>query len=169
MLTEGHVKEGLSRAYILAVAHRAGYNCSLKREFDYGIDGTFYDVKVVGKRHVETGFNIDFQAKASHNCVTSSTEMSYVLSAKNHGDLVDVDVGTSRILIVLALPRDATQWLKTSPDELVMKRCAWWVSLRGQPPTQNDTAQTIKIPIRQTFDVGALTAMMDRVKKGGLP
>ena len=65
MLTESHIKEGLSRAYILAVAHRAGFNCSLKREFDYGIDGTFYDVKVVGKRHVETGYNIDFQAKAS--------------------------------------------------------------------------------------------------------
>ena len=28
MLTENHIKEGLSRAYILAVAHRAGFNYS---------------------------------------------------------------------------------------------------------------------------------------------
>lgn len=40
MLTEEHIKEGLSRAYVLAVAHRAGFNIS-KSEFDYGIDGTF--------------------------------------------------------------------------------------------------------------------------------
>ena len=169
MLTESHIKEGLSRAYILAVAHRAGFNCSLKREFDYGIDGTFYDVKVVGKRHVETGYNIDFQAKASQNCTVSATTVSYVLSAKNQRDLVETDVGTSRILIVLALPPDSALWLKTSPDELVMKRCAWWTSLRGQQPTQNDTGQTIKIPIGQTFDVASLTSMMARVKMGSLP
>ena len=63
MLTENHIKEGLSRAYILAVAHRAGFNCSL-REFDYGIDGTFHDIKIVNGRHVESGYRIDFQAKA---------------------------------------------------------------------------------------------------------
>ena len=41
MLIDNHVREGLSRAYIQAIAHRAGYNGSL-REFDYGIDGTFH-------------------------------------------------------------------------------------------------------------------------------
>jgi len=168
MLTENHIKEGLSRAYILAVAHRAGFNCSL-REFDYGIDGTFHDVKVIGKRRVETGFNIDFQAKASQNCAVSTAGVTYVLSAKNQRDLVETEVGTPRILIVLALPKDSNDWLQTSTDKLVLQRCAWWLSLRGHPPTQNDTASTIKIPLNQSFDVAALTAMMNRVKRGELP
>lgn len=169
MLTENHIKEGLSRAYILAVAHRAGFNCSL-REFDYGIDGTFLHIKKAhGHRRVESGFKIDFQAKASHRCTISGKEISYVLSAKNQRDLVDTNVGTPRILIILALPREPSEWLKTSPSQLVMRRCAWWTSLRGLPPTRNDTAQTIKIPIQNTFDVDALTAMMGRVRAGGQP
>ena len=146
MLTESHIKEGLSRAYILAVAHRAGFNCSL-REFDYGIDGTFHDIRIAGRRRVETGFNIDFQAKASQNCEVSTADVTYVLSAKNHRDLVDLAVGTPRILIVLALPENQGDWLVTSPDKLVMQRCAWWLSLRGQPSTQNSSAQTVRIPV----------------------
>lgn len=168
MLAENHIKEGLSRAYILAVAHRAGFNCSL-REFDYGLDGTFHDIRMVKNRRAESGFKIDFQAKASENCQISKSDVTYALSAKNHRDLVDVDVGTPRILIVLALPKDSTEWLATSPDMLNMRRCAWWLSLRGQPPTQNATTETVRIPIGQTFDVDALTKMMARVKAGGLP
>jgi Domain of unknown function (DUF4365) len=105
MLTENHIKEGLSRAYILAVAHRAGVNCSL-REFDYGIDGTFHEIKVRGGRRVESGVKIDFQAKASERCQVQSTEVVYDLEAKSHRDLTDSE-GTARILIVLALPENS--------------------------------------------------------------
>lgn len=168
MLTDNHIKEGLSRAYILAVAHRAGLNCSL-REFDYGLDGTFHDIRIVKNRRSESGFKIDFQAKASENCRISKSDITYVLSAKNHRDLAEVDVGTPRILIVLALPEDSRDWLATSPDMLILRRCAWWLSLRGQPPTQNAATETVRIPIGQTFDVDALTKMMARVKAGGLP
>ena len=168
MLTDNHVKEGLSRAYILAVAHRAGHNCSLLREFDYGIDGTFHDVKVRDGRRVESGFAIDFQAKASEACEVGEQRVAYHLAAKNHRDLAEAE-GTPRILIVLALPPDPEDWLRISADALIMKRCAWWISLRGHPPTQNKEKQRIEIPRAQVFDVAALRAMMQRVKAGGLP
>jgi hypothetical protein len=167
MLTENHIKEGLSRAYILAVAHRAGFNCSL-REFDYGIDGTFHDVKIRDGRRVESGFSIDFQAKASEGCVMEDEELVYDLEAKSHRDLTE-PAGTARILIVLALPRDPDDWLRISPDALTMKRCAWWISLRGQPTTANKETQRIRISRASTLDVRSLTEMMRRVKAGGLP
>jgi hypothetical protein len=167
MLTENHIKEGLSRAYILAVAHRAGVNCSV-REFDYGIDGTFHDVRIRDGRRVESGFPLDFQAKASDGCEIGDHEVVYDLEAKSHRDLTDPE-GTARILIVLALPKDPNEWLAVSPDALVLKRCAWWLSLRGQVPTTNEKKQRIKIPIAQRFDVAALVGMMARLKGGGLP
>lgn len=168
MLTENHIKEGLSRAYILAVAHRAGFNCTL-REFDYGIDGTFRDVQRVGKRRVESGFSIDFQAKASERCDVEGDYVAYDLEAQSQRDLVDEGVGCPRILIVLALPEERSRWLEVSDDALLLRRCAWWVSLRGAEPTPNAQTTRIRIPRGQVFDVGALESMMSRVKQWGLP
>lgn len=168
MLTENHIKEGLSRAFILAVAHRAGLNCAFQA-FDYGLDGTFREVKTVGNRRVESGFAIDFQAKASENCTFEDDFVSYDLEAKSHKDLVDGTVGAPRILIVLALPADKTKWLEVSAESLVLRRSAFWMSLRGEAPTSNKTTQVVKIPRAQVFDVQAVTGMFGRVRAGGLP
>jgi len=168
MLTENHIKEGLSRAFILAVAHRAGLNCAL-HAFDYGLDGTFRHIKTRGTRRIDSGFSIDFQAKASESCTFDAEFVSYNLEAKSHKDLVDDTVGAPRILIVLALPSDQATWLEISPDALVLRRCAWWTSLRGQAATKNSTTQIVKIPTTQVFDVAALIAMFGRVQSGGMP
>jgi len=53
MITEEHIKEGLSRAYTIAVADRAGFNYS-KPDFDYGIDGTFSNIKIRGNNRMCT-------------------------------------------------------------------------------------------------------------------
>lgn len=167
MLTDSHIKEGLSRAYILAVAHRAGFDCSFGTAFDYGIDGAIHQISVrADGRYWKTGFLIEFQAKASHDCIFTESTVAYDLKAKNHHDLVETNVGAPRILILLALPKDPNDWLRSSADELVLKRCAFWASLRGQAPTPNLTTQRITIPRTQTFDVAALRAMMERVRRG---
>jgi hypothetical protein len=167
MLTENHIKEGLSRAYILAVAHRAGFDCSFATGFDYGIDGAIHAIEVrPNGRRWKTGFVLEFQAKASHNCVFSDSALAYDLDVKNHDDLVETHVGAPRILIVLALPNDSAEWLRSSKEELVLKRCAYWASLRGQAPTVNTSTRRIAIPLSQTFDVAGLEALMGRVKKG---
>lgn len=168
MLTENHIKEGLSRAFIMAVAHRAGLNCTL-REFDYGIDGSFRDVKIVGNRRIESGFSIDFQAKASESCTVETDAVVYDLEAKSHRDLVDASVGCPRILIVLALPTDKTKWLEVGSDALMLRQSAWWLSLRGMPATTNEQKKRVRIPRPQVFDVEAVRAMVERVRTGGLP
>lgn len=55
MLTEEHIKEGLSKSYVSAITNKAGMNCEVNgREFDYGIDGSLIDVKVMrGGRRCE--------------------------------------------------------------------------------------------------------------------
>jgi len=117
MLTENHIKEGLSAAYINAVAFRAGFSCSI-RSHDYGIDGSINDVQVrsANGRRFETGFGVDFQAKASENCVVTSKDVGYDLEVKTHHDLVESNRGRPLILIVLAMPKDSTQWLTISPQ-----------------------------------------------------
>jgi hypothetical protein len=169
MLTENHIKEGLSRAYIMAVAHRAGFNCSFSATFDYGIDGTLRAVKAVGTRRVESGVAIDFQVKASERCGFESDAIVYDLEAKSQRDLADSSVSLPRVLIVLALPEERERWLEVSEEALLLRRCAFWSSLRGQALTANAKTERIRIPRGQVFDVAALKAMMARVERRGLP
>jgi hypothetical protein len=44
-----------------------------------------------------------------------------------------------------------------------MRRCGYWLSLRGAPPTNNETAITVKIPRIQVFDVAGLTKLMAEI------
>lgn len=170
MLTDEHMREGLSRAYIQAVASRAGYNCSL-REFDYGIDGTFNEVGRVGKNYVESGVSLDFQAKASSSenlVAVNATTVRYDLECKAQRAL-SMNSRTPRILILLVLDRDDSKWLTANEKAQVLRRCAWWTSLRGQTPVQGDGRIRIQIPRVQRFDVVALQAMMQVAQSGGYP
>jgi hypothetical protein len=45
VLTDQHIAESLSRAYVRAIAGRAGLNLAI-REYDYGVDGSFDEVEV---------------------------------------------------------------------------------------------------------------------------
>jgi hypothetical protein len=168
MLTEEHIKEGLSKAYVSAVANKAGMNCEINgREFDYGIDGTLIDVRVMPSgRRCESGFKIDFQLKSTVNLTVNDEEVVYSLSAKNYNDLVEVDVGTPRILIVLALPSLPDEWLSVTEERLLMKNCAWWCSLRGQEPTENISTVNIHIPRKQILSAEEVSRIMSLVKAG---
>lgn len=168
MLIPQHIKEGLSRAYALAVASRAGYDCRFTSGHDYGIDGSFHEITVRAKRRCDSGFQIEFQLKASTDCDLTAEALIHDIEARNYNDLVATDVGTPRILLVLALPREDTEWLDLSIDALILRRCMWWHSLRGQEPTSNEYTQRIRIPRDQRLTVEGLHALMQRVKAGTL-
>ncbi|MBI5514607.1 MAG: DUF4365 domain-containing protein [Deltaproteobacteria bacterium] len=171
MLTENHVREGLSAAYIQAVAFRAGYSCSA-RTHDYGIDGSINDVQVRAgdpRRRFETGFGIDLQAKAWQNGALTDATVRYDLEARSQQDLVETHRGRPLILVVLALPEDPEAWLTVTPEHLLLRRCAWWTHLRGQAPTTNEQRVRVALPRSNVFDVAAVQGMMARVRAGGWP
>jgi hypothetical protein len=168
MLTEEHIKEGLSKSYVSAIANKAGLNCEINgREFDYGIDGSIIDVKIMsGGRRCESGFKIDFQLKSSINIEVKEDEVIYSLSAKNYNDLVDDEVGTPRILILYSLPEYSEEWVTVTEENLVMKNCAWWCSLYGNKPTTNTSSVNIHIPRKQILTVDEVKRLMTLVKEG---
>ena len=168
MLTQQHIQEGLSRAYALAVACQAGYSCNFTSSFDYGMDGAFHEITARGGRLVESGFQIQFQLKASTNCVFTDDNLRYGLKATNYNDLVETNVGTPRILLVLALPKEDTDWLDLSIDALILRRCMWWHSLHGQARTSNERTRGIRIPLDQQLTVKGLRELMRRARAGTL-
>lgn len=41
--------------------------------------------------------------------------------------------------VVLELPEEPTEWLEYYAEGLIMRRCAWWKSLRGCPDIETDS------------------------------
>jgi hypothetical protein len=169
MITRGHQKESLSRAMIQAIAGRCGMTCSYA-DFDYGIDVVVNDVTERSdsgkRRYIESGFSIAIQAKSTTEATVEGDAIIYDLAAKNYNDLRDVNVGTPRILVLLVLPQDESEWVALSEQQLIKKRCIYWHSLKGEPPTTNQAAVRIRIPRANLLNVESLQALMQRRKEG---
>ncbi len=165
MLTITHRQEAFSRAYIQAVASKCGMNCSF-REFDYGIDVTLHEITRRGKRYVESGFKLDIQAKASINVIFEETTIRYDMEKKTYDDLRDCNVGTPRILVLLALPELEDEWAVFSEDNLVLRRCAYWGSFKACVASPNATKLRVSIPRSNCFHAESLGGIMERIRAG---
>ncbi len=164
-ITVQHKKEALGQAYVRAVIAKAGYNFG-KSEFDYCFDGTIKDVIDRGGRYFENGFGLNFQLKSSCDVVFQDGKVIYDLECKNYNDLVFEKTMLPKILVLFVLPVEELDWLNVSPEYLTMKKCAWWCSLEGLPPTENTSTKRISIPDDQVFSPEALIALMEKVKGG---
>jgi len=80
-----------------------------------------------------------------------------------------LDFAIPRILIVLVLPENLADWLQQSEEELCLRYCAYWVSLRGMSETQNTTTVTISLPRSNQFTATALQSIMQRIGQGVEP
>jgi Domain of unknown function (DUF4365) len=70
------------------------------------------------------------------------------------------------LLIIILVPEKVENWLQQSETELFLKRCAYWVSLRGQPESANQTTVTVYIPRTNIFSVDALRTLMQQIATG---
>lgn len=166
-LTDEHIKEELSFAYTQAISAYAGMGCEQRRR-DYGIDGSINEIiySKIRKRHVESGYSIDFQLKATVNAKIKDGIILYDLEVKNYRDLIDVNTGKARILILYCLPREKKEWLDILEDEIKLRKCAYWCSLKGFPDVLNKRRVRIKFPESQKFTPDELTRLMHLVKGG---
>jgi len=169
MMTDNDIEENMSRAYVFAVAGRAGVLLGSTVK-DYGCDGTFHEVVVLGGgKRMQGGFSIDFQLKASKNCTLEDNDVVYDLDAETHKKLVSrkEQGGTPMILIVLVLPAATNDWLVHSEDQLLIKQCCYWCVVDGVP-TNNKSTVRIRIPRRQQLTPEAVTDLLARARAGAM-
>ena len=105
---------------------------------DAGVDAVLHeDGRRLASDSVLTSFEVHVQLKATYQSpVEQDGHFSYSLTVPRYDKLRKAQVNTPRILVILYLPADATEWLRHSEDGLVAKRCAYWVSLRNAPEMQ---------------------------------
>ncbi|MBO9621369.1 MAG: DUF4365 domain-containing protein [Sphingomonas sp.] len=148
--TENDIKERLSIGYVALVSARAG--CQV---LEIPVDRESCDIEI--RPVAGAPVRIDVQLKATVNLVHTDDMVSFALDVKNYNDLCATRVANPQYLVVLDLPDDSEQWLSADANELVFKRCAFWLSLKGQPRSDNVATKTVHIPKDQVFNPESLT------------
>ena len=161
LMTVSDQEEALSRAYSHAVAARAGYVTAI---YDMDRDGVDLRIQAGGAMRPA----LDLQLKATINLGESSEGyFRFPLKRRNY-DSLRSETQTPRLLVVLDLPREKHEWLTITEHELVLRRRAYWLSLRGYEETGNSSSVTVRIPSDNLFDVDGLRGLMEQSRKGSV-
>lgn len=158
-------KEDFSYAYIYAVTSSMGYSLqsATRKLDDSGIDAT---ITVPGKINSKRLPRFDVQIKSTSQDILKDESIKYRLTAKNYEELRENDPFVPQLLIVVLIPENVNNWLTQTEEFLCLKRCAYWLSLRGRPPLEQQTTITVEIPRQNIFSPNALKIIMERIAAG---
>jgi hypothetical protein len=159
LLADTDIQEQLSVVYLSALATSAGFVFAQEN-----LDRTGTDLIVRGGR---CGFpQIDWQIKACKILpAPKNGTISYPLKRRNY-DLLIERSGHPRLLMIYQMPEDKPSWLHCDEDQMVLKKCAYWVSLKGCPASDNDVSVTVQIPVNQVLTIQELARLMDEARQG---
>lgn len=166
-------KEQFSTAYVHAVASVAGYSVYPPSVDDDSVDRVIAES---GGNGTIRSPRLEVQLKCTSNNVGYDDYINYPLKIKNYEDLRPTNLLVPRLLVVVFVPEDVEYWLEQSEDRLSMKRCGYWLSLRGEEDTENSASVTVnsasvtvKLPRYQKFTVDSLKAIMEQIANGETP
>lgn len=159
-------KEQFSNTYLQAITSVAGY--SLYKPF-VDNDSVDWGIAAKGGEGIVQAPRLELQLKSTSRDVLDDKVIRFPLKLKNYNDLILTGYAIPRILVVVIIPENLTDWLKESEEELCLRHCGYWVSLRGMPPTTNTTNVTVTIPRINQFTVAALQSIVLRISQGVKP
>ncbi|MYF36681.1 MAG: DUF4365 domain-containing protein [Synechococcus sp. SB0678_bin_12] len=162
ILTNADQKERLSLVYVKALAARAGFSTS---EPDLDRDSVDLKIQDSGPRH--PALDLQLKATTTLDPERNGCRSFRSLSIKNYNDLPGPSQ-TPRLLVVLELPQDESRWMKVTPEELILRQRAYWLSLQGEEhrDVSNKATITVHIPVGNVLNVETLQTLMERSREG---
>ena len=151
-------KEQISLAYLYAISALAGYGCQEGPRQDRNTVDAFV---WPGERI----YNINVQLKATASPKWHEDGLHIQLSCRTYNALRTA-MGAA-ILVVFELPSEKGLWFECDVEGLLMRKCAWWLSLKNCPAI--DTAsRVVTIPKTHHLDVDELKRLMGLASQGRL-
>ena len=165
-MTLDQQKEQFSYAYVRAVAAVAQIAVTTPTVDDDSVDLIFHQRGGAGNIRSP---RLEAQVKCTAAATLTATNVGYPLKLKNYDDLRPTNILVPRILITVVVPDDLNDWLNHSEQELALRNCGYWLSLRGEPATTNTANVTVYLPRTTQFTVAELTGIMQRIGNGQNP
>ncbi|MEM6404911.1 MAG: DUF4365 domain-containing protein [Cyanobacteria bacterium P01_D01_bin.116] len=159
-------KEEFSYAYIYAVVSAAGYSFQIaNRPLDIG----GIDIIISGEEKEYSLYppRLEVQVKSTSTAVIDNEFIRYPLKLKNYNELRKSKTLVPKILVIILLPDNPQEWVNQSEEELCLRRCGYWLSLKGQPETQNVESVTVYLPRQQLFTADAVKNIMEQIETRG--
>ncbi len=166
MMDVSQQKEQFSFAYIRAIAATAGFGVS-----EPSVDDDSIDLMIAGRGVGGTikRPRLEMQVKCTTAEILTEESFSYPLKIKNYNDLRELNVLVPRILVVVLVPAQVRIWITSTDQALLLRRCGYWCSLRGHPPSYNTATVSVALRREARFNVDGLRGIMNRIEKGDQP
>ncbi|MCC7494309.1 MAG: DUF4365 domain-containing protein [Fimbriimonadaceae bacterium] len=170
MLTPADVKEEFSFCYLGAVAAKCGFAVEGVRRDRDSIDATVQARGKLADNSLLRSPKLDVQLKARTEVTEAWSEFPLVLSLKNYNELRDPASHVPRVLVVLVLPAAGAAACVWSPQELVLRRCCYWLALAGRPAVErskqiSEPTVTVRVPRCHMLSPETLWQLMLRVSQ----
>ena len=155
-------QEQLSLAVLHATCARAGFAFHISHRIQ---DNWGWDAHADVKERFEpnstlTNFRLRFQLKATRQQLTySNGRYSFPLEVKHYNEFrLEAGYDSPIYLVVFQMPQGEDEGFSCSAEELVVRRCLRWVSLRNAPvPARGDQETiTVYLPEKQVLTSEAL-------------
>lgn len=149
-------QEQFANAFLLAVSAVAGFSATKPPVDNDSVDWTIAS-------RLPRRPKIDVQMKSRRvEEADGDAVIRYDLKRKNYDDLILTDILSPRLLVLVLVPQDVDAWLELTPEQLVLRRCAYWACLAGQPPTTNESTVRVSVPRSNLLNVTSLKGLMQR-------
>jgi Domain of unknown function (DUF4365) len=153
---------------VQAIAACAGCRWSVPTP-DYGIDLTLRRVRQFGAHWRELGVPLDLQLRSTVTATFTASEVTYDLDVETYERLRRAPRESPAVLVLLVLPREPTEWLSHTEEQLELRKCAYWFSLRGLSRTRNVRSVRVRIPRRNQFSPAELERIMGAITRRETP
>jgi hypothetical protein len=124
---------------------------------NWGVDAEAHVHEKIDPASTLWDFKLRFQLKATRQQLTlTNHRFSFPIETPHYNRLRAVagsDAPT--YLVVFQMPADEAEWVDCSPEQLVLRRCLRWVSLRGAAETAQGSI-TVYLPESQLLTPDAL-------------
>ncbi len=159
MLTENQTKEELSIAYIHAIAAKIGFSCERPKTDMDSVDVEIKSHGYLTHDSIIYSPEIKLQLKST-SCINMIGDNIHFSLPVNNYEALRSNSMTPRLLVIFELPTNKDDWIHHTSEELIMRKCTYWVNLSGEPDTQNQSSVTVKIPKQQVLSPDELYQLM---------
>ena len=159
--------EDMSEAYLRALCAANGYTIEKREHDNDGVDiGLVCSDKVADDSKL-LSTELRIQLKSSYANITAHDDgsITYKLEVKNYKSLISTSRMVPLILVVFHMPREEAQWLEQTTDWLKIKKCAYWISLKGRDDTDNTEKISVRIPSENLLTKDSLREIMHKISK----